>query len=47
MSWGTPARVIDQLHRLEAEIHLDYLMCAPLSHSTFMMFTEQVMPHFL
>ncbi len=45
--WGTPARVIDQLRRLEAEIHLDYLMCAPLSHSSFMMFTEQVMPHFL
>ncbi len=45
--WGTPGQVIDQLHRLEAEIHLDYLMCAPLSHSTFLMFTEQVMPHFL
>ncbi len=45
--WGTPDRVIDQLHRLQEEIHLDYLMCAPLSHSSFMMFTEKVMPHFL
>ena len=45
--WGTPERVIDLLHRLEEEMYLDYLMCAPLSHSSFMMFTEKVMPHFL
>ncbi len=45
--WGTPERVIDTLQRLEVEMHLDYLMCAPLSHSSFMMFTKKVMPHFL
>lgn len=45
--WGSPERVIDELHRLEVEMHLDYLMCAPLSHSSFMTFTEKVMPHFL
>lgn len=45
--WGSPERVIDLLHRLEEEMHLDYLMCAPLSHSSFMTFTEKVMPHFL
>ena len=45
--WGTPERVIDLLHRLEEEMFLDYLMCAPLSHSSFMAFTEKVMPHFL
>jgi len=44
--WGSPARVVDELHRLAEEIHLDYLMCAPLSHSSFMTFTEKVMPHF-
>ncbi len=45
--WGTPARVTEQLRRLEVEMHLDYLMCAPLSHSTFMTFTEKVLPHFV
>jgi alkanesulfonate monooxygenase SsuD/methylene tetrahydromethanopterin reductase-like flavin-dependent oxidoreductase (luciferase family) len=44
--WGTPARVIDLLHRLEEEMYLDYLMCAPLSHASFMAFTEKVMPRF-
>lgn len=45
--WGSPERAIDLLQRLEEEINLDYLMCAPLSHSSFMAFTEKVMPHFL
>jgi alkanesulfonate monooxygenase SsuD/methylene tetrahydromethanopterin reductase-like flavin-dependent oxidoreductase (luciferase family) len=45
--WGSPERVIDVLHRLEEEMHLDYLMCAPLSHASFMLFTEKVLPHFL
>ena len=45
--WGSPERVIDLLQRLEEEMHLDYLMCAPLSHVSFMQFTEKVMPHFL
>jgi alkanesulfonate monooxygenase SsuD/methylene tetrahydromethanopterin reductase-like flavin-dependent oxidoreductase (luciferase family) len=44
---GTPEKVIDDLHALEEKLPLTYLMCAPLSHSSFMLFTEEVMPHFL
>ncbi|MCB1739453.1 MAG: LLM class flavin-dependent oxidoreductase [Gammaproteobacteria bacterium] len=44
--WGSPERVLDTLYRLEEEMHLGYLMCAPLSHESFLMFTEQVMPRF-
>ncbi len=44
---GTPASVIDQLHALEERLPLDYLMCTPLSHESFVLFTERVMPHFL
>jgi alkanesulfonate monooxygenase SsuD/methylene tetrahydromethanopterin reductase-like flavin-dependent oxidoreductase (luciferase family) len=42
--WGTPEEVTDQIAELREGISLDYLMCAPLSHSTFEMFTERVMP---
>ena len=45
--WGTPAKVEDTLHRLEEEIGLNYLMCAPLSHSSFTTFTEKVLPKFV
>ena len=45
--WGSPARVADQLARLSEEIDLQYLMCAPLSHSSFLGFTEKVLPKFL
>ena len=41
---GTPERVIDQLERLRDEIHLDYLIGAPLSHQTFLSLTERVLP---
>ena len=41
---GTPERVLDQLQQLHEEIWLDYLLCAPLSHSSFLMFTEKVLP---
>jgi alkanesulfonate monooxygenase SsuD/methylene tetrahydromethanopterin reductase-like flavin-dependent oxidoreductase (luciferase family) len=41
---GTPAAVLDQILRLREEIGLDYLLCAPLSHDTFMMLTEQILP---
>ena len=41
---GTPAAVVDQILRLRDEIGLDYLLCAPLSHQTFMMLTEEVLP---
>ena len=44
---GTPAAVIDRLRALEAQLPLDYLMCTPLSHESFVLFTEEVMPHFL
>jgi alkanesulfonate monooxygenase SsuD/methylene tetrahydromethanopterin reductase-like flavin-dependent oxidoreductase (luciferase family) len=41
---GTPEAVLDQIIRLREEIGLDYLLCAPLSHQTFMMLTEQILP---
>jgi alkanesulfonate monooxygenase SsuD/methylene tetrahydromethanopterin reductase-like flavin-dependent oxidoreductase (luciferase family) len=41
---GTPEAVLDQILRLREEIALDYLLCAPLSHQTFMMLTEQILP---
>ncbi|MBL4888468.1 MAG: LLM class flavin-dependent oxidoreductase [Candidatus Lindowbacteria bacterium] len=43
---GCPESVIDQIEQLHEEMHLDCLMCAPLSHSSFMAFTERVLPHF-
>jgi alkanesulfonate monooxygenase SsuD/methylene tetrahydromethanopterin reductase-like flavin-dependent oxidoreductase (luciferase family) len=42
--YGTPERVIDELQRLQEEMYLDYLMCAPLSHDSFTLFTEKVLP---
>ena len=44
ITYGSPERVIDELQRLREEMFLDYLLCAPLSHSSFMMFTEKVLP---
>ena len=44
---GTPERVVDELARLREEIHLDYMIGAPLSHETFMSFTDKVMPKLL
>lgn len=41
---GSPERVIDQLHMLREAMFLEYVLCAPLSHLSFMMFTEKVMP---
>lgn len=41
---GTPESVLDQLQRLRGEMYLNYLLCAPLSHSSFMLFTEKVLP---
>lgn len=42
--YGTPDEVVDKLQQLEEEIGLGYLLCSPLSHSTFMLFTERVLP---
>jgi alkanesulfonate monooxygenase SsuD/methylene tetrahydromethanopterin reductase-like flavin-dependent oxidoreductase (luciferase family) len=44
---GTPEAVLDQIIRLREEIGLDYLLCAPLSHETFMLLTEQILPRLL
>jgi alkanesulfonate monooxygenase SsuD/methylene tetrahydromethanopterin reductase-like flavin-dependent oxidoreductase (luciferase family) len=44
---GTPEKVIDDLQKLEETLPLEYLMCTPLSHSSFELFTEKVMPRFL
>jgi alkanesulfonate monooxygenase SsuD/methylene tetrahydromethanopterin reductase-like flavin-dependent oxidoreductase (luciferase family) len=45
--YGTPASLIDEIERLREDMFLDYLLCAPLSHSSFALFTEKVLPHFL
>ncbi len=44
---GTPESVTDQLHALAEQLPLAYLMCTPLSHESFVLFTEKVMPRFL
>ena len=41
---GTPERVTDKILELRETIGLDYLMCAPLSHQSFTLFTERVLP---
>ncbi|MBM3218187.1 MAG: LLM class flavin-dependent oxidoreductase [Candidatus Rokubacteria bacterium] len=41
---GTPDRVLDTIAELRETIGLDYLMCAPLSHKSFMLFTDKVLP---
>jgi alkanesulfonate monooxygenase SsuD/methylene tetrahydromethanopterin reductase-like flavin-dependent oxidoreductase (luciferase family) len=41
---GSPDRVVDHLTELRDTIGLDYLMCAPLSHESFTLFTERVLP---
>ena len=42
--YGTPEKVVDDLQRLGEEMCLDYLLAAPLSHESFLMFTEKVLP---
>ena len=44
---GTPDRVTDKILELRETIGLDYLMCAPLSHESFTLFTEKVLPKLL
>jgi alkanesulfonate monooxygenase SsuD/methylene tetrahydromethanopterin reductase-like flavin-dependent oxidoreductase (luciferase family) len=43
--WGCAERVRDQLARLTEEMRLHYLMIAPLSHDSFVRFTDDVLPH--
>lgn len=44
---GTPDRVLDKIIELRESIGLEYLMCAPLSHQSFMLFTDKVLPELL
>jgi len=41
---GSPRRVADELLRLQEEIGLDYLLAAPLSHQSFLLLTDEVIP---
>ena len=45
--WGTAEEVLDELLRLREEVPLEYLLCAPLSHRTFEIFTGRVLPRLL
>jgi alkanesulfonate monooxygenase SsuD/methylene tetrahydromethanopterin reductase-like flavin-dependent oxidoreductase (luciferase family) len=45
--YGTPERVVDDLQRLGEEMFLTYLLAAPLSHESFLLFTEKVLPKLL
>jgi alkanesulfonate monooxygenase SsuD/methylene tetrahydromethanopterin reductase-like flavin-dependent oxidoreductase (luciferase family) len=41
---GTAEAVLEQIIRLREDTGLDYLLCAPLSHATFMQLTEKILP---
>ena len=41
---GTPAAVLDQIARLRDEIGVGYLLCAPLSHESFVLLTDEILP---
>jgi len=41
---GTAERVVEKIRRLHEEIGLDYMITAPLSHETFLAFTDRVLP---
>jgi alkanesulfonate monooxygenase SsuD/methylene tetrahydromethanopterin reductase-like flavin-dependent oxidoreductase (luciferase family) len=41
---GTPEQVSEELLGLREEIGLHYLLCAPLSHRSFVLLTEEVLP---
>ena len=42
--WGTPDEVTDQILELQERIPLYYLLAAPLSHETFVLLTDEVLP---
>jgi alkanesulfonate monooxygenase SsuD/methylene tetrahydromethanopterin reductase-like flavin-dependent oxidoreductase (luciferase family) len=44
---GTPDKVGDEILRLRDEVGLAYLLCAPLSHQSFTLLTEKVLPRIL
>jgi len=41
---GTPESVRDQIEHLRTQMNFEYLLCAPLSHETFTLFTDEVLP---
>jgi alkanesulfonate monooxygenase SsuD/methylene tetrahydromethanopterin reductase-like flavin-dependent oxidoreductase (luciferase family) len=43
---GTPEAVVDQICGLQDETALNYLLCAPLSHESFLLLTDKVLPRF-
>ena len=44
---GSPEKLVDQLQALGETMFLDYLLCSPLSHESFVLFTEKVLPKLL
>lgn len=42
--YGTPDELVHEIARLKQEMFLDYLLLAPLSHSSFVLFTDEVLP---
>lgn len=44
MVYGTPESVTDKLLALKTELPINYLLAAPLSHESFVLFTERVLP---
>lgn len=42
--WGTPSAVVDQLQELAESLPLGYLLAAPLSHQSFELLTDHVLP---
>jgi len=44
MVHGTPEQVTDKLLELKAELPMNYLLAAPLSHESFVLLTEKVLP---
>ncbi len=47
MVHGTPESVTDKLLALKADLPMNYLLAAPLSHESFVLFTEKVLPKLL
>lgn len=44
---GTAEMVVERLLRLREEMPLEYLLMAPLSHESFLLFTEKVLPRLI
>lgn len=44
---GTPEAMVDRIQALQAEVPMDYLLCAPLSQQSFRLLTEKVLPRIL